>query len=681
MKYQWMAALVVLAVVPLIILISVTVTTSHSGMSAKLPQVMQNHLANLGSSLDLVMAGTENLMMAMAGSANFRNDLNELANLPTTSEFESARQSLKQSIAGWLGTQQKKSSFIKRIMVLGGPETSVNCNFDSDTAYQKATGSEWYHSIPAAAGKFLWIGSHPGLDAPGHTQTGYALSCLMRLNGSFILIADVADIPVSHLLSRSLIPGGGGTYLVDPAGRVVAESQSGTRDSTARLAILYQALKPEKVSKEFSRNKHRVRFESLAEDPSTKIGYYPLSRSGWGLIAIITGAEYQNVTGELFWILLLSGLILAACLIGAGFLVTNRISGRLNQVIKAFRQADSGNINHSLTIRSRDEIGAAAAGYHAMTKNFTPFVASIRQLSERQNNVADNMITAFKEIAENVSNVLNNIREAAGSAAEQSDDTSGLSRFINEMAEKVDSITVNIKSIQEIGINTQNLTTTGIESIENLNRNVKNTNSITVSISDHLTALNEETVKISEMVSSIHEIADRNNILALNSLINAAKAGESGRGFSVVANNVKKLAERSMIVTREISDFINNLQKRMIATAEAAAGIGVTVEAQNQAFNDSIRIFNRINAVTNHLTERLIEIIQLVENMEANKTDTLNSMNSISFRSAQISAMMKEILNSLESQLNAISSIIKLAKELKKISRHLQKTIKDFKIA
>ena len=680
MKYQWMAGLIVLAVIPLLILVSVTVSTSHSGMAAKLPWIMKNHLSNTGSSLDLIMAATENQMMAIAGSDTFQTELGKLESLTSTPD-KTMRQLVKQSIAGWLRARQKKAPFINRIMILGGPDTSVNCLFDSISAYQKAAGSEWYGSVPAESGRFLWISSHPELDNPGFTQTGYSLSCLTRLRGSFILIIDVARIPVSNLLSRNEIPGGGATYIVDPSRRIVAESQSGVMGSAGRQLILNELLKPGKNFTGPAGKNQRIWFESPADIPSTKIGYYPLDRSGWILVSIITGPEYQNVTKRLVWTVLFSGFILALILFGAGLFITNRISMRFNRVIKAFQQVESGNLNQSLAIRSRDEIGAAVDGYHVLVKNFAPFVATIRQHCDRLNNLADIMTAAFKEIAVTVTNVLNNVRGVAGSAAEQSDETSGLRDFITEMAGKVDSITDNIKSIQEIGLNTQNLTTTGIESIENLNQNVKNTNIITVSISDHLNALNEETVQITEMISSIHEIADRNNILALNSLINAAKAGESGKGFSVVANNVKKLAERSMIVTREISDFISGLQKRMVSTAEAASGIGVTVEAQNQAFNESIQVFNRINKVTNHLTGRLAEIIQLVREMESNKSETLNSMNSISFRSGQISAMMNEIRTSLEFQLSTIDSIIKLARELKKVSHHLQQAVKDFKVA
>jgi methyl-accepting chemotaxis protein len=681
MKYQWMAGLCLLAVIPLLILVYVTVTTSRYGIEAKLPETIKNSLTSLGDSLDLVMAGVENQMTAIAGSASFRNDLSKLESAPAAS---AENQSLKSSLSDWLNARDQKGPLIARIMILGGEETSVNCAFDQKKSYQKVAGSKWYSQVPAENGKFLWIGSHPQLDA--QARVNYSMSCLMRLTGRYILIMDVATPPVSNILSQKLIPGGGGTYLIDPERRTVAETTvKGHREAAQaakRRTILAKFLKSNtNININIpAKGEPRPVVKSLAEITSTKIAYYPLTRAGWVLVSVISGPEYQTTTKSLVWILILSGFILAAALIGAGLFFTNRITNRLVQVINAFRQAESGNLNTPLAIRSRDEIGAAAAGYHAINKNFIPFLTGIRDLTERQNNVADIMTAAFKEVAVTITDVLNTVRAVAGSAAKQSDETAGLSGFINELAEKVDSITANIKSIREIGLNTQELTTTGISSVETLNQNVSKTNVITLSISDHLNVLNEETIQITEMISSIHEIADRNNILALNSLISAAKAGESGRGFSVVANNVKKLAERSMIVTREISDFISGLQKRMVATAEAASSIGATVEAQNQAFKESIQVFNRINTVTNHLIGRLAEIIKLVDDMEANKTQTLNSMNSISFRTRQIAAMMSEIQISLEQQLTNIADLLALAKELKKVSHRLQQTIKDFKI-
>lgn len=681
MKYQWMGALCLLAVIPLLTLVYVTVTASRYGIETRLPKIMENSLISIGDSLDLAMAKVENQMTAIAGSASIRDGLSKLESSPFAGV---ENQLLKSSLAGWLEARVQKEPLIARIMILGNEETSVNCTFDRKHSYQKAAGSKWYSQVPSENGKFLWIGSHPQLDAPA--RVNYSMSCLMRLTGRYILIVDVAAPPVSGLLSQKLIPGGGGTYLIDPRRQAVAgttvKGRRGTAEATKRRRILEQFLKS---NTHINRpRQQRPVVKSLAEITSTKVGYYPLARPGWVLVSVISGPEYQTTTGFLVWILILSGFILAAALIAAGLFFTNRITNRLTQVINAFRQAEAGNLNNlnnSLSIRSRDETGTAAAGYQTMSKNFTLFLAGIRELSERQNNVANIMTAAFKEVAATITDVLNIVRDVAGSAAKQSDETSGLSGFINELAEKVDSITSNIKSIREIGLNTQDLTVTGIGSIETLNQNVSKSNVITLSISEHLNVLNEETNQITEMISSIHEIADRNNILALNSLISAAKAGESGRGFSVVANNVKKLAERSMIVTREISDFISGLQKRMVATAEAASNIGATVEAQNQAFKESILVFNRINTVTNHLTGRFTEIVKLVDDMEANKTETLNSMNSISFRTRQIAAMMGEIKTSLERQLTNIADLLALAKELKKVSYRLQQTIKDYKIA
>lgn len=679
-KYQWMAGLVLLAVIPMLILVYVTITTSRSGFAAKLPATIENRLANVGNSLDLMMAGVENQMTAVAGVASFREDLNQLEQeLATGAE----NQSVKQSIAVWLGTRLQPNRYITRIMVLGGENSSVNCSFDPEHNYQRIVDSEWYQQIPAVNGKFLWISSHPQLDTSLRGRADYSMSCLMRLTSHSILIADIAVPPVSDLLSQPSIPGSGRTYLIDPARRIAAESAKGPKEAlfAKDRVIVEQLLKPGTDFDSIVQKKRTGLVKSLPELPSTKIAYYPLARSGWVLVSIISGTGYQIVTQGLTWLMIISGFILTAIIIGGGWFFTRRITGRLDQVINAFRRAESGNLCAPLTIRSRDEIGAAAAGYNAMVKQFTPFVTMVRDLTERQNRVSDIMAAAFKEVAATIADVLITVEEVAGSAARHSGETAGLGDFINGLADKVDSITANIKAIREIGLSTQSLTTTGIQSIENLNENVDKTNVITLSISDHLNVLNEETTQITEMISSIHEIADRNNILALNSLISAAKAGESGRGFSVVANNVKKLAERSMIVTREISDFISGLQKRMVATAEAASNIGATVEAQNQAFKESIQVFNRINAVTNHLTQRLVEIIQLVEDMEGKKTETLNSMSGISFRTRQIAVMMDEIRSSFQLQLATINHLISLAKELRRVTNNLQQSVKDFKIA
>ncbi len=615
-KTKLILLFILFSVTPFIILAGISYMASRSETAGGLSAMIRGGVNGTSNSLELLMANIENKMTAISDDAGFRQDLLQL----TAASLESGgNRQLLQKLDGFLEAKIGKDKYIARVMIVRGQNDSIHCSFNNREEYQTAIDSQWYRKALDLNDKFLWIGSHPELNTPND----YSLSCLQRIphnrdnSQHDILIIDISSSAFSHILSRPFIESGGRVYLIDPARQVAATAKTNEN------------------------------------------------------ITVLTSFRWPLIGGF--------GILLVIAAISGGFMFAKPFAGPVQQILAALKSAETGDLTQKVAVTRNDEIGIMAEAYNLMINSINQLITTIRNTIAKQKIAAQTISATAGELSGAISNIINTVHEVTQSVTQQATETSNSNNCMSDLAEKIDRVISNVNTIQLIAEGTKNMSVDGIKAIEDLSRDVTKTTTVTLSISEHLNTLNEETHQVTETISAINDIADRNNLLAMNAIIGAAKAGEAGKGFSVVANNVKKLAEKSMNSTREVSDFITDLQRRMAATVATSLNIDKTVVAQNQAFKASIQVFNQINALANNLTKKIEEILKLVNNMETSKTETLTSMENINLKSQQTASIMNEIYLTIQDQYNTVENLQNMSKKLLQVTDELEQVIQKFK--
>jgi methyl-accepting chemotaxis protein len=218
----------------------------------------------------------------------------------------------------------------------------------------------------------------------------------------------------------------------------------------------------------------------------------------------------------------------------------------IHQVVEVIGTTAEGDLTRTIEPRTQDEIGDLMVHFNAM-------VGKLRELIIRQ-------IEEGKRAAEGARHMLNRldgIRSRCDQEAEQvqtaSAATEELSRSFNEVAR-------NTRTVADLSSQTDREATKGLESIQRASSELSRISGIVSDASNSILELGKSSEQISQIVNIIDEIAEQTNLLALNAAIEAARAGEQGKGFAVVADEVRKLAERTTRSTREISDTIKAIQ-------------------------------------------------------------------------------------------------------------------------
>ncbi|MBI5192581.1 MAG: methyl-accepting chemotaxis protein [Nitrospirae bacterium] len=350
---------------------------------------------------------------------------------------------------------------------------------------------------------------------------------------------------------------------------------------------------------------------------------------------------------------ILFGMSLIAMVLGVfvAIYITTSITRPLTNAVDVSNSIAKGDLSVKINVDSQDETGQLLTSMSNMAENLKKLIGDIKSTSDNVASASEQLSASSAEMSKGV--------------VEQSDRSTQIATAATEMSQTVNEIAKNTSTIAHSATETARVAKEGeaiveksIVEVQEIAETVKDSTSLMVSLSGR-------SKQIGDIVNVINEIADQTNLLALNAAIEAARAGEQGKGFAVVADEVRKLSERTAKATSEIGSMIGLIQDEIEKTVSSMEGVskkvGVGVDFSFQA-GEALR---KIVGSVNELQSMVQQIASATEEMSATSEEISRDIMTVANVSKETSTGSSQIANASSDLAYLATKLTDIGKQFK----------------
>ena len=401
--------------------------------------------------------------------------------------------------------------------------------------------------------------------------------------------------------------------------------------------------------------------------------------TGWKIAGNLYRAELTKAASPILQKTLL--IIFISFLIGAGFIIFMIRS--IMKPIKGLKEhaitISKGDLTQTIKIKSNDEIGQLGQAFNEMMESLRNLVNKVNINATQVAASAQELTAGAEQTTDATEQVSYAIQEVASSSEKQTGGVEETAKALDEIAHGVTLITDSSIKVSDLSRHTMNQAEIGGKVVSNVVNQMKSISESVTESNIMIESLNERSKEVSTILNVITAIAEQTNLLSLNAAIEAARAGEHGRGFSIVAEEVRKLAEQSQRSAKEIDAIVQRIQMETENAVQKMAEVNEDVHTGVQISNEAIEKFQQILKGTTEIVPQMEEVSATTEQIGSSIQELNKTTNDLSLIAQENAASSEEVAASTEEQLASMQEISASAAALAKMAEELIESISQFK--
>ncbi len=418
-------------------------------------------------------------------------------------------------------------------------------------------------------------------------------------------------------------------------------------------------------------------FNNVLNKKSVQISFKEIN-SDWFLLGIAPTSYLYRETRGIGWLTLLIVILSGVVAVLISLYVSFTISIFVENVVQAMEKAEYGDLTARVKVETTDELGELGNSFNRMAENISSLIVDTKQAIDAVQGRSVVMEQNSEQSAQAAANVAAAMEEINKGTMEQTTESEKSSKLMSDLAMLIDDTVGKAREVEGITGSTKSLSVNAQEALELLIEKTGLVDRITHNIVSNIDELTTSAEQISRITEAITNIAEQTNLLALNAAIEAARAGEAGRGFAVVADEVNNLASQTQESVKVINDILRNIENNTEVSRVTAEQVYQVVDEQNSAVLLTRKAFEQIVVAMDNVVKRMSDMTGNIGTINEFKDQTVNSIINISAISEETAASAEEVSASAEEQTGIAKTTKQVAEELRSMAERLVGAIAQF---
>jgi len=401
---------------------------------------------------------------------------------------------------------------------------------------------------------------------------------------------------------------------------------------------------------------------------------------GWTYIATIPLNELTKTANLVLKVL--AGIILLTIVSGAtlAIIISKGLSKPIVKVSEAMNKIAHGDFTVSVNSKGKDEIAHMSNNLNETLNSIRESISAVKDTASEVGASADTLADTSSQMTLVANEVAQAIQEVARGASEQAGEIMDAVNLLNDFTEQLSIVENKLINVSDKTSDTQNRAEQGKEQIDSLINSIKEIKNSFESVVIKVEGLSGTVSKIGNITDVINGISEQTNLLALNAAIEAARAGEQGRGFAVVADEVRKLAEESKNSSEEILNLVKSIAIETKDVIDTTGNVKELIVQQETVANETVASFENIIYSVEEIAPLMEETNSSLKSAEASKLAVIEKIQNVSAVSEEVSASSEEISASSEEMLASCEEVERLASKVDEASEELRSKVEIFKV-
>ncbi|SET08024.1 methyl-accepting chemotaxis protein [Oceanobacillus limi] len=395
--------------------------------------------------------------------------------------------------------------------------------------------------------------------------------------------------------------------------------------------------------------------------------------------AAVTAAKESQGFTQL--IQLVSFVIAAAIGIALVILVSRMISRNLNKVVEVSNKIADGDLAvEKIDYNGEDEIGMLGESVNRMSENLRNVIQQVSEVSETVTSQSEELTQSANEVKAGTEQVATTMQELATGSETQANSASELSSVMSSFATKVQEANEEGDEAHKQSANVLEMTNEGSQLMKSSTQQMAKIDQIVQEAVQKVKGLDEQSKQISDLVTVIKDVAEQTNLLALNAAIEAARAGEHGKGFAVVADEVRKLAEQVSVSVTDITGIVTSIQSETSNVTESLMAGYKEVEQGSSQIDTTGQTFEKITNAVNRMATSINSVANNMSEIAASSQQMSSSIEEIAAISEESAAGVEQTSASTQQTTSTMEEVAGSSEQLAKLAEQLNGLVRQFKL-